>query len=205
MAISFDFYPSPAPKGSKRKATLHARVVASETVRTDEISELIADRSTFNAGEVKGLLGILNEMLVWELSQGRRVHLEGLGYFQLSLECPPVESEKDIRAESVSVRTVTFRPEQPLKEKTKTFTLTRAKKKEHSTLKTEEEIKKLLTRYFKKQPYLSTRDFAALCGFSHSTAKRQIKRMTEIGMLERIGQGASTFYIQNKADSREQA
>lgn len=194
MGLIYDLYPTPTPKESKRKPTLHARVVSSETVSTESLAEIIADRSTVNAGEVKAVLDLLSNVLIWELSQGRHVHLDGLGYFHLTLNCPPVESEKEIRSESVSVRNIVFRPEQKLKNKTKTFKLKRAEKK-RTKRKSISEIEHLLAVYFSKHPCISTREFGVLCGLANTTAKRIIKQLADEGKVRRIGQNRLTLYM----------
>ena len=55
----------------------------------------------------------------------------------------------------------------------------RSKLKPHSAVLSNDEIDKLLTNYFKSNPVLTRRDFQGLCGFTPTTAARQIKRLKE--------------------------
>lgn len=203
MGLIYDFYQNPTPKESSDAATKHARVVTSETVNTQELAAVIADRSTINAGEVKGMLDLLSDVLVYELSQSRRVHIDGLGYFRLSLSCPSIVSEKEIRSESIHVRSVVFRPEQRLKAKVQQFKMERLNKRNRREKRTNEEVEKLLGVHFQHNSYISVRQFALLAGISPSTANLKIKKLVIQGKLKRIGTRSCYLYLPFVADLEE--
>ncbi len=185
MGIRYDFYENPAQKKDTKQPKLHARVVSSGTMTTDEIALRIHGNSTLTTGDVKAVLTSLSELIVSELSFGRRVHVEGLGYFHLTLSCPPVKSPKEIRAESIRVKSIAFRPEIELKKNFKRLPFQRVREKRHSCRYSEIEIDGLLTGHFMDNLYITRRQFQGLCGMTTTTAFRRIKQLIADGKLQR--------------------
>jgi predicted histone-like DNA-binding protein len=103
MSLHYDFYENPVSKDSDKRPKLHARVVTEGTMTTDQLAQYIHEVCTLSTADVKASLIALVEVMAGELASGRRIHLEGLGYFQLTLSSPPVDSPKEIRAESIHV------------------------------------------------------------------------------------------------------
>ncbi|MDR1200058.1 MAG: HU family DNA-binding protein [Tannerellaceae bacterium] len=194
MGLFYDFYQNPPEKGSDKKPRLHARVVTSGTIHSDEIAKQIHEMSTLTTGEVQMALSMFGEQLLTHLSSSHRVHWKGVGYFELALSCPPVCSTKEIRAESIHPKTIVFRPEKKLKETIKRFPLTRTPEKRHSSRHSEAEIDGLLTRHFSNYPYITGIQFRQLCSFTHSTASRHLKRLVTEGKLQTIGHRRSPLY-----------
>lgn len=187
MGLYYDFYENPSPKDSTERPLLHARVITSETTSTDEIAEEIHNRSTLTTGDAKAALISFVEVMAHELSRGRRVHLEGLGYFQLTLSSPPVHSPKEIRAESVHVKSVAFRAEVSFKRRFKKVFLERSREKRHSNRYSEAEIDALLSGYFLNHPHITRYEFCRLCGLTDSTAKRRLRELVAAGKLTNTG------------------
>ena len=79
-----------------------------------------------HAGRRSAVLISLSEVTAEYLREGKRVHIDGLGYLQVTLQCPAVQSTHEIRAESIRFKSVAFRPEVELKDSLKTMTLERA-------------------------------------------------------------------------------
>lgn len=202
MGLEYDFYQNPIPKGSNRKPRLHARVVTNGTTTTDQLAEIIHDRSTLTVGEVKAVLDSLSVLLLHELAYSRRVHLEGLGYFQLVLECPPVKTEKEIRAESIKVKTVVFRAEEKLKKKARGLRVERVRRKNKSKNYSDIEIDGLLTAHFMDHDHITSRDFARICGLTDSTAGRRLRKLLDEKRLSRVGHRASSVYVPVKGNYR---
>ncbi len=194
MSLQYDFYASPSPKGSNRNQQLHARVKTTGTTNTQNLAELIKETTSLSTADVKASLDALVETISFELSCGRRVHLDGLGYFGLSLSCPPVESPREIRAESVKVKNIVFRPEVEWKKRFRGTPLERAREKNHSSKYSEMKIEKLLTGHFLDHPFMTTREFCYLCGFTPSTGARKINQLLEAGKLRRVGYGSAVMY-----------
>ncbi|MDH6306533.1 putative histone-like DNA-binding protein [Parabacteroides sp. PF5-5] len=194
MGLYYDFYESPSAKDTSERTRLHARVVTSGTTTTDELVETIHSNSTLTTADAKAALISFVEVMGKELSRGRRVHLEGLGYFQLTLSSPPVQSAKEVRAESVRVKSVAFRAETSFKKRFTAVELERAKTKRHSNRYSETEIDGLLTAYFHDHHHITRREFARLCGFTESTAKRRLQALLAAGKLRNAGYRNFSLY-----------
>ncbi len=184
MGLQYDFYENP-PRKDDNKKRLHARVVPAGTMGLNEITNLIQSSSTLSPGDVKATLTSLVDLMVRELSYGWNIHLEGLGYFQLTLSCPPIRSPKDIRAESIHIKSIVFRPEADLKKKFKTVPVERVRRKNHSVRYSEIEIDGILTAHFMDHPYITTRHFQRICGLTATTASRRIRELIEAGKLQK--------------------
>ncbi|MDR1879962.1 MAG: HU family DNA-binding protein [Tannerellaceae bacterium] len=194
MPLEYDFYENPAPEGSGREKRLHARAITRSTMNTDEIAEQIHEMSTLTTSDVKGVLVSLVGLMEKELASGRRIHIEGLGFFQLTLSCPPVSSEKEIRAESINVKSIVFRPEAGFKDHFRAVSLVRAKQKSHSKRHSEAEIDHLLTRYFAENEFLSSARFQMLFGLTKSTSARRIQQLLAAGKLRKVGLSGHPLY-----------
>jgi predicted histone-like DNA-binding protein len=198
MGLNYDFYENPQSKGGEQKKILHARVVSSGCMTTDALARTIEEASSLTVGDVKSVLMALTQIMQSRLADGWRIHLDGLGYFQLTLSCPSVSSSKEIRAESIRVKSIVFRPETDFKNSFKTVHPVRTPVKKHSKQQTEQEIEKILTAYFEENPYLTGPQFGTLCGFTHSTAARRLKQLVESGKLKKISLCGQPLYEQVK-------
>ena len=90
--IKFDIYESPANDGEKKKyhvrntnkQTIHSKDLIHETTLYTSVS-----RSDW-AAVVEGLIDILSE----KLGDGKRIHINGLGYFSVSIGSTESENPK---------------------------------------------------------------------------------------------------------------
>lgn len=194
MALHYDLYENPLPDGKRRKR-LHARVVTQGTTGTEDLVDRIHDRCSLTPGDVRAALSELADVMAYELAHGKRVHLEGLGYFQLTLEMPPVREAKDIRSGSIHVKSIAFRPEVGFKERFLSLELRRAREKNHSSVCSDEKIERLLAGYFEQHDHLTSLQFQSLCGLTRSTAQRRLKTLLAEGKLRKTGHRGAPLYI----------
>ena len=198
MPVYYDFYQNPSSHEDSKISKLHARVVTSETIRTDEISKEIQDYCTVTTADVKAVLAALTHVAIRSLKEGRRFHLDGFGFFQMTLSCPPIQTAKEIRAESIRFKSVVFRPEKRLKDKLRGSFFERVQEKRHSKQRSDTEITELLTCYFSKHESINRRNFQWLCGFTRSTALRKIKQLLVDGKLKKSGLHKFPVYVPAK-------
>ena len=111
MPAKYLFYKNPhSPhQTEEEEGVLHARIVEGQVLRFEKLCEKIADRSTFNEGEVKGLMTCFKEELILALKEGNPVEIDGIGLFSVTAKCPPIRNPKEIRAESIHFSKVVFR------------------------------------------------------------------------------------------------
>ena len=179
MAAKYDFYKTPVSKDSTKRPRFHARIVSSGTIDTDDLAKRIHGRCTVTPADVAAVLISLSEVTAEYLREGKRVHIDGLGYLQVTLQCPAVQSTHEIRSESIRFKSVAFRPEVELKDSLKTMTLERAKYKSHSRQLEPDRIDQLLASYFAEHEYMTRVAFQRLCGLTNSTASRRLHQFVE--------------------------
>lgn len=103
------------PEGFK-KTGYYPQVVRAKTVKLDDLALSIARDKRKQAVEVKGTLQLLIACIEDELLAGNNVCLDGFGTFSLSVQGKrTVTNPKEIRAESIEVKRVTFKTSTPLK------------------------------------------------------------------------------------------
>lgn len=97
-------------------------------VNTDTFSERIADSSTFNIGEVKGMLENLTRMIADYLKEGYTVSVDGLGTFSVTAQVNrEVNDPSRVRAESIKLKSIGFKPSPKLKDRLSNIEFTKLK------------------------------------------------------------------------------
>lgn len=190
MAIKYDLYPNPASEDTR----YHARLITGGTVETDTLAQEIQTRCSLTKADVYATLSALGDSLTERLKKGERIHIEGLGYFQITLEYVPGEENRKVRSEQVKFKSVTFRPEQALKKKMADIRLVRVEKKHHSGQYSAQEIDELLKNYFRSHDYITRGDFEQLCQLTKTTANRRLKELTGQEKLKKEGASSCPFY-----------
>lgn len=74
----------------------YVRTVPHGTAHTADLARLLSERTTFSAGEVKGMLENLVQEMTHLLQDGQTVVLDGFGRFQLTASSKGVERPEDI-------------------------------------------------------------------------------------------------------------
>lgn len=111
----------------KKKSGYYPQVIRSGTVNLEEMATIIAKGKRLQAFEIKSTLELLIACIEDELLDGNSVCLDGFGTFSLTAQCVRrVENPKEIRAESVEVKRVTFTPSLPLRKRLKNAKFIRA-------------------------------------------------------------------------------
>jgi predicted histone-like DNA-binding protein len=99
-----------------KKQGFYPRIVSKQTVGLHELCKRAAVGTTINSFELEIAVGLLVEKILNELADGNNVCIEGFGTFSLSAEAiRPVNTEKEVRAESIRVKKVVFKTSQALK------------------------------------------------------------------------------------------
>ena len=179
MSANYDFYQNPKLPGSKKKARYHARIVPSGTISTEKLAEEIQNRCSLSTADVKAALVALADIMAEKLRDGYSVHLDGIGYLQMTLKCPPVKSPKEVRAESIQFKSVAFRPAARMKHLLQRTDFVRQKDKSHSKAYTDTQIDEMVAAYFEEKETLTRSQFQEYCGLTYSTAVRHLKRLRD--------------------------
>lgn len=195
MPILFDFYVSPSDSEKEEKEKYHARVVRSHTVQIDDIVNNISKRCTLSKGDIRAVLDELGDELVYNLCEGNRVYLPGIGYFYLSLSAPKEADPKTTRSQSIGIKAVEFRADSILKNNLESHArFERSDIKVHSSRLDSYEIDALLEDYFHKNEFLTRIKFEKLCGFTKTTAQRHLQRLADESKLVNVNTRHNPIY-----------
>lgn len=113
-------------EGEKKKG-YYPQIVRSNTIDTEMLAMIIAKEKRFNAIEIKGTIELMLAVIETELLKGNNICLEGFGTFALSAKSRKVDDPSELRAESISVKRVTFTPSKPLIQRMKSAKFVKAK------------------------------------------------------------------------------
>lgn len=190
MAISYDIYTIPDPQDADKQLS-HVRMVSNGFTEAKDLEKLICKRCTVTSTDIVAVLDALSHAMQDEFLQGRRVHLQGIGYFQPIIQAMP-ETDKEemqkVRAPQLKVKSIAFRPEKEWMESiNKEASFRPPKHADHSKVQTEISITELLTNYFADHDELDRNKFQELCNQTRSTAMRWIRKLIADGKLENIG------------------
>lgn len=92
-----------------KKGGLYPVVIRKNTVSLNELVKIAAKSGRMSEFELEMALKIVLKTIENELLNSNHVNLDGFGTFSLSASSRNVESDKEIRAESISVKKVTFK------------------------------------------------------------------------------------------------
>lgn len=195
MPILFDFYASPSDPEKEEKEKYHARVVRSHTVQIDDIVNNISKRCTLSKGDIRAVLDELGDELVYNLCEGDRVCLPGIGYFYLSLSAPKDADPKTTRSQSIGIKAVEFRADSILKNSLESHAkFERSDIKVHSSRLNSYETDALLEDYFHKNEFLTRSKFEKLCNFTKTTAQRHLQRLVDESKLVNVNTRHNPIY-----------
>ena len=195
MSIEYDFYRNPNSQVTDKKR-YHARVVSSDRITTDELAEEIQKECSLTITDVKAVLIALGDKLAKHLGEGSKVHLEGIGYFQVNLQCKEeVRTTRSVRSDNVEFKSVSYRADNELKKHLRNQKIQRSQTRIHSREMTEEEIDQKLSDYFKTHDTLSRSQFEVLCTQVKSTAHRILQKLVKDGKLKNVSTKQHPVYM----------
>lgn len=193
MSAHYRLVQNPDREKSGEKQPLHARFVPMGVKRLDDLVRDARGRSTFSSADIKGALQLFQDLISDALVFGYEIELDGIGTFGLSLKCRPVMNKKEIRAESIHFKDVTFRSSRKLRDRLNGIPLVRFEEKEVEGF-TPEECEQRVLGYLSEHTYISGKVYRALCRCGKTKASTDLKRMLQEGKLERRRVGTSLLY-----------
>lgn len=195
MAIEYEFYRNPNSQGTNKKR-YHARVVSGNRISSDQLAKEIQKESSLTIADVKAVLISLGDKLARHLGEGNKVHLEGIGYFQVNLQCKEeVRTTHAVRSENVEFKSVSYRADNDLKKHLRKQKIQRSKIKIHSMPMTDEEIDQSLTEYFSTHATLTRLQFQLHATQVKSTAHRILQKLVKEGKLKNVATKQNPVYM----------
>ncbi|WP_075556663.1 HU family DNA-binding protein [Parabacteroides timonensis] len=196
MPAKYLFYKNPhSPSQKEEEGVLHARIVEGQVLRFDKLCRKIADRTTFNEGEVKGMMATFKEELVQALKDGDSVEIEGIGLFSVTAKCPPIRNPKEIRAESIQFSKVTFRACKELKKEMSSMHFERASDYRRKDAYTPQQRQERILRYLSNHRDISSSDCMGVNVCSRYIAQGDLKQLREEKRIVRLGGPKIAVYV----------
>lgn len=203
MSINYSLYPIPAPRGKEDEQRQYwgARIKSAGTKNTKNICQIISASTTFNPGEIKGMLDALNQWIVIWMSEGYNINLEGIGTLSVSLK-----SENVMEAKGYGLVTridgINFLPGTELKEATKKFELKHIKRTQHETFSIDERKERIMD-YILRNNSISSSTCIRHNHCSKQRALQDLKEMVEEGKLLQVGNARTVMYIRSYQISKD--
>lgn len=195
MAVRFEFYETPTPDDEQGEKKYHARVVSYNTVETEQIIHEIHSACTLTRGDTKACLIELSRVLAEKLKGGERVHLEGLGYFQVTLQCDSDDTNPKTRANHVSYKTVKFHPDKELNHEMRRLKVERSDIRKHSERVDNDTVEARLMEYLEQHGSITRRELEILCGLTRTTAGRHITRLVRENKIKNTNYHFQPIYV----------
>lgn len=187
-------FKNPGKEGEEEKATLHARLVNQRIIHTEELAEDISDACSFNTADVKGMLEALKRRLAFHLKYGAVVELEGIGTFSVSLKCPPLTEEKDIKPKHVRFSKVVFRCSKELRSGLKYMEIERSDGGSRLKVLPSDKRKANILRYLQQNETISSSYCRGLNGCSKYMALKDLDELRKEGKIVRLGYRSNAQY-----------
>ncbi|MDD4609993.1 MAG: hypothetical protein WCQ82_05265 [Bacteroidaceae bacterium] len=195
MEATYDFFETHEINDTETVQQYRARLISSGSVTTEDIAEIIQERSTFNRADVMGLLEALTEVTLARIERGYTVQIGRLGTLSMSLSSEKVKDKHSIRAESVYFNGLHFKASSYATDKLKHLTAHRSEqKKERSILKREERTR-VVMHYLQKNQWITIREYAKLTGLSRRAAQQDMQQYVANKELSKKSVGKMFVYM----------
>ena len=208
MSIQYDWYKTPVPgRQDDKKETdvketdaedvvLHPRIHYNGSLDTPTLIRYIQQSSSLTRGDVMAALSALSHFLSDGLADGKRVHLDGIGYFYPKLTTTErVTTSTKHKWNKVKLKGIEFEADMQLKRGLGTLKMTCMGQKPNLKTVTEDDVDKALSAYLATHNYFRRRDLQALCGLTRITAARHINRLKAAGRIRNEGLYNQPVYV----------
>ncbi len=195
MAIEYDFYKSAGI--IEEEEHWHVRLVNNGTATTDDLIGSISHATTLAPADLKAAICALTSGIAANLSEGRNVHIEGLGYFSPAIS-GEVKKDKNGRLalRHAKIRTVNFRPE---KDFTRMFHGVSFSSSRHrgnaSAAVDEEKLPEVLSGLCGEKGYFTAAEFRRALHLTYATANRWLRKLREEGVIKNTGSRNLALYV----------
>ena len=197
MSAQYDLYETPDIKQTGEKQPLHPRIVPKGTIGQDEFLDRVHKFTGISRSLLAGAMQSFQNELKDLLANGWIVELGEIGYFSVSLQGPPVMHKKDVRAQSIKLKNINYRPTKQFKREVgydmrleRTESLTRPKGNGRS----EAECLALITAHLEKYPCMTRTDYCHMTGHDKKRALKELNTFIEKEILMRYGAGKQVVY-----------
>ena len=195
MSAFFDIYPSPRPTQGEGRS-IHPRLVDASTLTSKELASKEEHASTLTDTDMLAALGAVRHYLLSQLSDGGRVHLDGIGTFSVvpHFKSPKYEGDK-VSGKDVALKRINFQPEPGLSAEISASLNFIHRTAPHSAEISLDEVKALLSEYFLTHADISLHGFCTLAHLRQFRARKYLTALLDEAFLSRRKVGNTYLYM----------
>ena len=93
----------------------YAKIVRGSTLSTKKVAALLQERTTLDIGEVYGFLVALSKGIRYSVTDSYTVEIAGLGIFTPTINATAVDSEEELKPNTITKKGVNYRPTTDMK------------------------------------------------------------------------------------------
>lgn len=93
----------------------YPKIVRGDTLNTKKVAALLQERTTLDIGEVYGFLLALSKGIRYYVTDSYTVEIDGLGIFTPTISAKSVESADELKASTITKKSVNYRPTSDMK------------------------------------------------------------------------------------------
>ena len=197
MAINIEWQVKP-PSKNEDKPLMFPRITDSEIVNERQLSELMASHGSLSRGNAKSALGDLAEVMADLLREGKTITIPSLGSFKLSIGTDSdIRPDSDRRMQSIVVRGVNFQPDKEFMDAIGRPTFLWKPTTGVAIAPTADKLIPQLLTYFKTHDSITREEFELKFSLKRTTAYMRLKELVKMGVIQTIGNGRETKYMNN--------
>lgn len=95
----------------------YPKIVRAKTIDTDEVAELLQQRTTLGESEVRAFLNGLSQAISYYVCASYPVEVEGLGRFTPAIKAKAMDSPEAVTAATITHKGVNYSPTMEMKRK----------------------------------------------------------------------------------------
>lgn len=196
MPALFDTYKSPPREDGK--VSIHPRLVSPNRYSSDQMMSAQERATTLTRHDLRAALSAVSAYLVDQLSEGGRVHLDGIGTFSIvpHFNKPKFEGDK-VSGKDVTFKRVVFTPTQRMQQDIKANIRFEHHRGYHGHEVKEANAMLLLKEYFLLNNSISVREFERLAKVCATRARQLLMSLVQKERLTRRRIGNAYLYEPN--------
>lgn len=183
----------------KGKVRQFVKLQQGKSISADELASAIEHECTLSSADIKAVFTALRYHVENELSNGKRLHVPGLGYLSLSASIGDTETKRKITGRDVYLRGINFLPESSLLAGVRRgLRFTRARRVSRSMRYDADELWEKVAVYLASHHYITCRDMRSEFGLSDRLARRWLATFVEQGRLVKAGSRSLAMYFRKE-------
>lgn len=186
----------------KGQEPTYPKLLVEGLATTDDLMAALERDSSFSSADIKGLLAGLASYLAQQMAEGRSVKLEGIGLFTATLGLVEGAEREQPQgphrnAQSVCVRSVSFRPDSQLVARTRSACrLERAQPAARPPQVDGRQARLAMAlAHLERHGLLRLADYVQLTGLARTSASLELRELLQEGLLGCTGRGSHRVYI----------